>query len=117
MPLVKEALFKIVELSKKTVHLEIRDLQWKEVEDEILEECDAAYKVGKASRCCEKRNRGEQMCPRNIRVVRVTGRILAEVHPRITGKESYPPYMLESVRWLLTLPECNWTEAHRRNWV
>jgi hypothetical protein len=28
------------------------------------------------------------MCPRNIRVVRVTVRILAEVHPRITGKLS-----------------------------
>jgi hypothetical protein len=51
MPRVKEALCKIVELSRKTLHPEIRDLQWKEVEDEILEECDAAYKVGKASRC------------------------------------------------------------------
>ena len=47
MPLVKESLNKVVQLSNKTAHTEFDEHQWKEIEDDILKECDATYKVEK----------------------------------------------------------------------
>jgi hypothetical protein len=46
MPGVKEALLKLVDLSKKNTHPQFFERQWKELEDNIVE-CDATYKVEK----------------------------------------------------------------------
>ncbi|CAB4012018.1 Hypothetical predicted protein [Paramuricea clavata] len=38
---------KVVQLSNKTAHTEFNEHQWKEIENDILKECDGAYKVEK----------------------------------------------------------------------
>ena len=117
MPLVKESLNKVVQLSNKTAHTEFDEHQWKEIEDDILKECDATYKVEKnqlvvvARWEIEASNLAHEVFASYVSLREYWLKGIQE------SPENYPSYMVETVRWLLTSPDCNWSEAQRQHWV
>lgn len=117
MPGVKEALLKLVDLSRKNTHPQFFERQWKELEDNIVEECDATYKVEKGQLVVVARR--DISASRRAHEIFASYGSLREYWLRGINEspENYPKFMVDIVQWLLRSPECNWTEAQRKNWV
>jgi hypothetical protein len=117
MPQVNESLNKVVQLSNKNRHLEFNEHQWKEIEDDILKECTAAYKV--------KKNQLVVVSRQEIKESKHAHELFASygslreywLKGIPESPENYPSYMVETIRWLLTSPDCNWGEAQWQHWV